>query len=106
MNYDLNKVTQFFNGLNNYFAEEGTFEEVRDEFINDIKKNGMLAVCKSIVDVVLNTPEGVETEEGVVDNEDAAKCMLTEMLYYWNAPELDDETKMFLKYNEKNVWWL
>ena len=60
MNYNLDKVTQLFNGLNNYFADEaGTFEEVRNEFINNIKEHGTLTVVKSIVEVVVNTPDGI-----------------------------------------------
>lgn len=108
MNYNLDKVTQLFNGLNNYFADEaGTFEEVRNKFINNIKKHGTLTVVKSIVEVVVNTPDGINTEEGYVDTEDAAKCFCLTLLNEWFFDkELDSETREFLKYDERNVWWI
>lgn len=108
MNYTLDKVTQLFNGLNNYFADEvGTLEEeVRNEFINNIKEHGILTVVKSIVEVVVNTPDGINIGEGYVDTEDAAKCICLTLLNEWFNKELDSETKEFLKYDERNVWWL
>lgn len=109
MNYTLDKVTQLFNGLNNYFADEvGTFEEeVRNEFINNIKEHGTLTVVKSIVEVVVNTPDGINIGEGYVDTEDAAKCICLTLLNEWFFDkELDSETREFLKYDERNVWWL
>ena len=108
MNYTLDKVTQLFNGLNNYFADEvGTFEdEVRNEFINNIKEHGTLTVVKSIVEVVVNTPDGINIGEGYVDTEDAAKCICLTLLSEWFNKELDSETREFLKYDERNVWWL
>ena len=107
MNYTLDKVTQLFNGLNNYFADEvGTFEEVRNEFINNIKERGTLTVVKSIVEVVVNTPDGIDAEEYYVDTEDAAKCFCSTLLNEWFDKELDSETREFLEYDERNVWWL
>lgn len=107
MNYTLDKVTQLFNGLNNYFADEvGTFEEVRNEFINNIKERGTLTVVKSIVEVVVNTPDGIDAEEYYVDTEDAAKCFCLTLLNEWFDKELDSETREFLEYDERNVWWL
>ena len=108
MNYNLDKVTQLFNGLNNYFADEvGTFEEVRNEFINNIKEHGTLTVVKSIVEVVANTPDGINIEKAHVDTEDAAKYFCLTLLNEWFFDkELDPETREFLKYDERNVWWL
>lgn len=107
MNYTLDKVTQLFNGLNNYFADEvGTFEEIRNEFINNINEHGTLTVVKSIVEVVVNTPDGVNIGEGYIDTEDAAKCFCSTLLNEWFDKELDSETRKFLEYDEGNVWWL